>query len=863
VDRGHLRRANRSEIALGALFTRIRRARAEAREDPRLAARLRQAMARFDEAKLADALPVTTAIGRAGRIAIVTFELLVPDKSGGIGTWAANLAMSLRAAGHAVTIYCAKRSHGDSWPLKYWEANGIELVRLSLDDRRPFAEDVLQNLAHVALEALVARTWDIIHVPDALALGWQVIAAKRLGLAFKGATIAVTLHGNNWWHRTANRLPVLAQDVELDHFETEQMRGADVVVAPSRYMLDHVERAYPGALARGYVSQNPIPWPCMVRRHETGRRPINELVFFGRLEPRKGLWTFCDALDRLVAERDPEFSVTFLGAFGTAEIRSELMERIRDWPRVKVIEGFLVNECRLYLSEAGRLAVMPSHGDNSPYTILECLAAGIPFLATYVGGVPELIHVEDREQVLVPDNQVALATALRRVLAEGALVARAAIPSYLSELRLLLWHERVLAANRNAPRDPEAVALPAMSICVSPRAPDRRDFSMDWLRNPGTTVELMVGKAQLSKEVALFVQEYRDQAHGLAVTACEIDRGDLTPQAHLNRLASSAAHEVLVLSDPAIQPDSGSVQTLVRGLAETGAAAIVVQARLVLEQGGNPIKAHPSFRIVPQATPSLARLKNVFGAPLFAVRKDVFMRLGGLDTQPAFSRAWHWEFLTRLLEMGERVAVSPFCFGSWRIDVSTIDEAWPWGPVSLLDQIDGGRPSVARQQLQMLRDHLERAAPTFDRVRRLVRERKAPSGKGRRSLLLLEGAELAILRGSKNTKLLATASGLEIDCRDEDPIVRLPPIASAGGARDLVVEIALRVPNEGNLKVYWRNGKSGDGFSEDRSVARYLMSGDNAVTMRIAKPYFPVSLRLDPGESPGRYLLRSVAVFGE
>ena len=43
---------------------------------------------------------------------------------------------------------------------------------------------------------------------------------------------------------------------------------------------------------------------------------INELVFFGRLETRKGLELFADALDRLSVTR-PEFAgtkITFLGS---------------------------------------------------------------------------------------------------------------------------------------------------------------------------------------------------------------------------------------------------------------------------------------------------------------------------------------------------------------------------------------------------------------------------------------------------------------------------------------------------------------------------------------------------------------------
>jgi hypothetical protein len=134
---------------------------------------------------------------------------------------------------------------------------------------------------------------------------------------------------------------------------------------------------------------------------------------------------------------------------------------------------------------------------------------------------------------------------------------------------------------------------------------------------------------------------------------------------------------------------------------------------------------------------------------------------------------------------------------------------------------------------------------------------------GRHPVLELEGTSLAALRPFKNTRLTQSSDGVEIASSDEDPKVRLPVIESAGSSRDLVVEIRVQVPSEGNLKLYWRNGTNSDTFAEDRSVARYLLPGENNVSLRIPRPSFPVSLRLDPGESPGRYAVHSIVVFGE
>ena len=41
--------------------------------------------------------------------------------------------------------------------------------------------------------------------------------------------------------------------------------------------------------------------------------------------------------------------------------------------------------------------------DNAPYTVQECLAARAAFIASHVGGVPELIHSDDHRAVCLTD----------------------------------------------------------------------------------------------------------------------------------------------------------------------------------------------------------------------------------------------------------------------------------------------------------------------------------------------------------------------------------------------------------------------------------------------------------------------------
>ncbi len=64
-----------------------------------------------------------------------------------------------------------------------------------------------------------------------------------------------------------------------------------------------------------------------------------------------------------------------------------------------------------------RAVVVPSRAESMPYVVLEAIAAGLPLIATRVGGIPEILGAQ-AGRLVAPDEAGELANAMAALLAE-------------------------------------------------------------------------------------------------------------------------------------------------------------------------------------------------------------------------------------------------------------------------------------------------------------------------------------------------------------------------------------------------------------------------------------------------------------
>ena len=397
--------------------------------------------------------------------------------NGGIGTAMAELAEVLASEGVPVTVVLTEQVDTAALSRVHKQLAGLDIDIISnpkVDVGYPIKGDGAQWRSYALfswLKAFQGRCYTVLY-HEWEGVGFHVATAKHQGTDFKGVHLVAVLHGPHLWALHNQRNPPRGvADLHIDFMERRSVQFADVVFAPSRYIVEFVRLqgwqlpddshvfVLPNPLSEAslrierpaaYEPGNKLLDPGrdslvglsagLISRDNAGGSvaTIRELVFFGKTDRFKGIDIFCDAVDLLLRDTPELLLGSASGDFSNRGVGITFLARTKDidgmsgedylrmrskpWLAAGVRVTSIINrnpdECRAYLGESGkgRVAVMPSVLENSPYVVLECLEAGVPFLASDVGGTRELIHPDDAAAVLVSPTATSYAAAFLRTL---------------------------------------------------------------------------------------------------------------------------------------------------------------------------------------------------------------------------------------------------------------------------------------------------------------------------------------------------------------------------------------------------------------------------------------------------------------
>ena len=135
----------------------------------------------------------------------------------------------------------------------------------------------------------------------------------------------------------------------------------------------------------------------------------------GRLSPEKGFDVLIDAAAEVTRA---ESSVGFV-LFGDGQLHDSLTRRIRERGLDSrfILAGFH-DDLDRYLPHFDLLAV-PSYAEGLPNVVLEAFAAGVPVVATAVGGTPELVADGVNGRLVPSGDSQAMAKEITRLLQES------------------------------------------------------------------------------------------------------------------------------------------------------------------------------------------------------------------------------------------------------------------------------------------------------------------------------------------------------------------------------------------------------------------------------------------------------------
>lgn len=356
---------------------------------------------------------------------------LAPGPAGGLESVVQSLAVGQQRRGHAVRVLAIVEEAGDHPFAAPLRAAGVDVVTRALPAR-----------AYLQAWGAVARELDDFRPEVVHSHGYRSDLLDAEVARRRRIPTVTTLHGSSFLGG-ATRLWERLQILNLRRFRA--------VISVSRPLTAELLAA---GVPRDRIHTIPNAWsgrePAMRRgdaRRVLGVNPpsgVPLIGFVGRLIPVKNPGLLVESLAR-IADLPWEAVVV-----GDGPERAGLEEAAREAgvaPRIR-FAGAAARAADL--QPAFDLFVLSSRSEGTPMVLFEAMAAGVPVVATSVGGVPDLVGT-DRGWLTPPGDPGAMADVLRAALTDRqeaearAGRARAQLSGEYSTERWLERHDEVYA----------------------------------------------------------------------------------------------------------------------------------------------------------------------------------------------------------------------------------------------------------------------------------------------------------------------------------------------------------------------------------------------------------------------------------
>jgi glycosyltransferase involved in cell wall biosynthesis len=383
-------------------------------------------------------------------LGLMTPEWYQDEPAGGIATYCRVLAAAALRFGHRVTVYAATTAAG---------RRPLERGRLRVLPVASPSGQALECAERFRAAWLATAPADRPEVLEAADFGG--VAALLVGDA-RPVPVTTRLHLPlaSLLRRNDGQRIYRDDSCRLD-LERRQAEGSALLTSPTRWLSTEATAVW-GLTDPPAVIPNPISPGSLAPAHpaaggaERGGREgsgherggherggcesggpegggresggLRRVLYFGRLEHRKGVLTLAEAVATHLRRGGPA-AVTFAGRdtrWRGRSLREQMEERLSGIPdpdRCRFRPPLRWPALRRAIDHSD-LVVLPSRYENFPYACLEAMARGRTVLACSGSGVDEIIASGTTGHLVPPDDPDALAGALDRLLPDPVALAR-------------------------------------------------------------------------------------------------------------------------------------------------------------------------------------------------------------------------------------------------------------------------------------------------------------------------------------------------------------------------------------------------------------------------------------------------------
>ena len=197
------------------------------------------------------------------------------------------------------------------------------------------------------------------------------------------------------------------------------LNSAKVVTAPSKYLLEQMKPYCDNIV---YLP-NPINLTAYTYKERIS--PAPKLIWLRSFQKTYNPEMALHVVNQL-REQYADIHLTMVGpdkGDGTFQKVEALIQKLNIEPHVTLTGGIPKEDVPLWLNK-GDIFINTTNADNTPISVMEAMASGLPVVSTNVGGIPYLLEDDKTALLVQPNDTQAMIHAIERILTEQRLAEK-------------------------------------------------------------------------------------------------------------------------------------------------------------------------------------------------------------------------------------------------------------------------------------------------------------------------------------------------------------------------------------------------------------------------------------------------------